>query len=241
MPTNGVVFSDWLRREGYSPQLQKRYRDSGWLAPLGKGVMCRPQSHLSAYSALASYNKQMGKMVRISAHSALEYMGFNHYVPMGKPTLAVAIPTKDSEPLWMKEDCFDMDFRPFSTNAFPTIEVKEVDFDKGTLFVSSPELAIMECMHLATKRYSYMDLYYIMEQLTTLRSDIVQRLLETAQSLRVKRLFLYMAEKADHYWREDLDLGRVVLGSSKMKLVENGVYIPKYKITVNKELESYEG
>ena len=41
-----------------------------------------------------------------------------------------------------------------------------------------------------------MDLYYIMEQLTTLRSEVVQRLLESTSNVSIKRMFLYMAEKA---------------------------------------------
>ena len=86
-----------------------------------------------------------------------------------------------------------------------------------------------------------MDLYYVMEQLATLRSDIVQRLLETTSNNRVKLLFLYMAEKAGHYWFEELDTSRFELGTSKQQLVLSGVYNAKYRITIPKELETYEG
>lgn len=33
----GLLFSDWLKKNGYSDQLIKRYRESGWLAMLSKG------------------------------------------------------------------------------------------------------------------------------------------------------------------------------------------------------------
>lgn len=88
----GLMFSDWLKKNGYSAQLQKRYRDTGWLTTLCKGVMYRTGSHLNAFDALASYNSQLDKQLRIGAASALEYAGFNHYVPMGKPLLMVALP-----------------------------------------------------------------------------------------------------------------------------------------------------
>ena len=52
--------------------------------------MCRTGARLNAYDAIASYNKQMGGTLRVAAMSALEYTGFNHYVPMGKPVLMVA-------------------------------------------------------------------------------------------------------------------------------------------------------
>ena len=85
-----------------------------------------------------------------------------------------------------------------------------------------------------------MDLYYIMEQLTTLRPDMVQRLLETTKSLKVKRMFLYMTEKAGHYWYDTLDTSKMELGTSKLQLATTGAYISKYKITVPKELNEYE-
>lgn len=49
-----------------------------------------------------------------------------------------------------------------------------------------------------------------------------------------------MAEKAGHYWFEDLDLSKVDIGTHKLQLVKSGVYISKYLITVPKELNSYE-
>ena len=97
----GLMFSDWLKKNGYSAQLQKRYRDTGWLTTLCKGVMYRTGSHLNAFDALASYNSQLDKQLRIGAASALEYAGFNHYVPMGKPLLMVALPQGEKMPLWM--------------------------------------------------------------------------------------------------------------------------------------------
>ena len=86
----GLLFSAWLKKNGYSDQLIKRYRESGWLAMLSKGVMYRTGDTLSAYAALSCYNRQLGKTFRVAAHSALELFGFNHYVPMGKPLLMVA-------------------------------------------------------------------------------------------------------------------------------------------------------
>ena len=96
-------------------------------------------------------------------------------------------------------------------------------------------------MLLAPKYYDYTDLYYIMEQLTTLRSDVVQRLLENTGSYGVKRMFLYMAEKAGHYWLDELNPSRIELGTSKLQLVPGDVYISKYKIKIPQSLNSYEG
>lgn len=235
----GLLFSEWLKKNGYSDQLIKRYRETGWLAMLSKGVMYRTGDSLSAYAALSCYNRQLGKKFRIAAHSALELFGFNHYVPMGKPLL-MAAHDKQHVPEWMRMDVFDRVIKPFSTDTFSEPQSTTIVKDEVELQVSTPEQAFMECLLLAPRQYSYMDLYYVMEQLTTLRPETVQRLLETTGSFKVKRMFLYMAEKAGHYWYDMLDTSKTALGTSKLQLVKNGVYISKYKITIPKELSEYE-
>lgn len=236
---NGLYFSEWLKKNGYSDQLISKYRQSGWLTSLAKGVVFRTGDKLSAYAAVSCYNNQLNRQLRVAAHSALELFGFNHYVPMGKPVLMVAY-SGISIPKWMNADYFDRTIKPFETNMFTTIQTSTVKVEGVNLLVSSPEQAFMECMLLAPDRYGYMDLYYIMEQLTSLRADVVQTLLETIKNLRVKRMFLYMAEKAGHYWFEMLDMVKIDIGTSKLQLVEKGIYISKYKITVPKELFDYE-
>lgn len=49
-----------------------------------------------------------------------------------------------------------------------------------------------------------------------------------------------MADKAEHYWFGMLDTDKLGLTTSKLQLVDNGVYISKYRITVPKELNDYE-
>lgn len=237
---NGLFFSEWLKKEGYSDQLLKKYRDSGWLVALSKGVMYQSGTKPTAYNALSSYNQQLSKDFRVAAHSALELTGYNHYVPMGKPILMVAYPKGQRKPLWMSSDVFDKTFKLFSTDIFANVKTTMMETDGITVQTSVPEQAFLECLSLAQQLYNYMDLYYIMEQLTTLRSGILQEILEGTKSLSVKRMFLYMAEKSGHTWFEDLDPSKIQLGESKIQLVKNGVYISKYKITVPKELNEYD-
>jgi hypothetical protein len=48
------------------------------------------------------------------------------------------------------------------------------------------------------------------------------------------------AEKAGHYWFDMLDINKINIGTSKLQLVKNGIYVNKYKITIPKELNDYE-
>jgi hypothetical protein len=158
---------------------------------------------------------------------------------MGKPILMVAC-SCSIVPKWMLKDCFDRTFKVFSTKTIEIPQTSNINIEGVNLLVSSPEQAFMECLLLAKDQYNYMDLYYIMEQLTSLRADVVQILLENIKNQRVKRIFLYMAEKAGHYWFDMLDINKINIGTSKLQLVKNGIYVNKYKITIPKELNDYE-
>ena len=94
------------------------------------------------------------------------------------------------------------------------------------------------CLHLAPQYYDITDLYYVMEMLSILPPKNVQRLLEECRSVKVKRLFLFMAEKARHAWFEALDLDRIDLGSGKRVIAKGGVYDKKYQITIPAELKN---
>ena len=219
-----LFFSAYLQKKGYSNQLLKRYRSSGWLESLSKGVMYRTGGQLRSFGAIASYNEQMGKCLHVGAHSALELSGFSHFVPMGRPLLMVGHPVSEVPPNWLRT-------KPQFFNRI------EEGFE---IAIAAPEQAFLECLLLTPTHYTYMDLYYIMEQLTTLRPEVLQSMLENTDNLKVKRMFLYMAQKAGHYWFEMLDKSKIYLGTSKYQLSKNGVYIPEYKITVPKELYDYE-
>lgn len=235
----GLLFAAWLRKEGYSSQLIKRYRDSGWLEGLSRGVMYRNNDNLSALAAVFCYNNQTGNKARIAAHSALELLGFSHYVPMGKPRLIVAFNSGCVDD-WVRSEKYDMTIVPFHTVIFKNPATQSLDRNGLSIVISSPEQAFLECLHLVPDYYNYMDLYYIMEQLTSLDPEKVQAALENTSSQRVKRMFLYMAEKVGHYWFDMLDPDKFGLTTSKLQLVDNGVYISKYRITVPKELNEYE-
>lgn len=237
--SGGLLFSEWLSSNGYSPQLVNRYKNSGWLETLCKGVLYRTNDKLSALMAIHSYNIQNDKSIRVAAHSALELQGFYHYVPMGKPNLMVALNSRNRMD-WLKSDSFDMKIRPFYTDVFQSPATISIGKNNVEILVSTPEQAFLECLHLVPKYYNYMDLYYIMEQMTSLDPQKVQTALEGTSSQRVKRMFLYMAEKAGHFWFDELDIAKLGLREWKIQSVKGGVYIPKYKITVSKELNDYE-
>ena len=131
-----------------------------------------------------------------------------------------------------------MEITVIRTNLFPVAselgfsEFKEKDF---VLKISAPERAAMEMLHLVPAKVGFDEASLIMENLATLRSEMVQRLLVMCRSIKVKRLFMFMAEKHGHPWVSDLDVSRLDLGKGKRMIVPKGSFDRKYRITVPRD------
>jgi Transcriptional regulator, AbiEi antitoxin, Type IV TA system len=98
--------------------------------------------------------------------------------------------------------------------------------------ISSPERAAMEMLYYVPLEQGFDEAERIMESLLTLRPALVQKLLETCNSVKVKRLFMYMAEKSSLPCVERLDLGKVDFGKGDRTVLEGGRLDPKYRITI---------
>ena len=64
----------------------------------------------------------------------------------------------------------------------------------------------------------------------------VQKILETCESIKVKRLFVFMADRAGHAWLKHVDLSNINFGVGKRSIVSGGLLNTKYQITLPKEL-----
>ena len=84
--------------------------------------------------------------------------------------------------------------------------------------VSEPERAILEYLYLCPKEGSLSIAYHMMDMLVALRPDLVQILLNECNSIKVKRLFLYLAETQNHAWFDILKKTTIDLGSGKRVL-----------------------
>ena len=240
MPSNGIMLTSWLEKSGFNRNEVYDYMESGWLQRISTGVYQFTGDTPTLYGILASYQKQIGLKYHIGAASALELKGFSHYIAMGKPTAVVFSPVRPPLPKWLNDADLDMNLAEVATKVLGTIGIEQMDYQEQTLTVSSPERAIMECVLLSPSRYDLMDVYYLMEMLTSLRSALIQQLLENCTSVKVKRMFLYMAEKAHHRWFAKLDLSKISLGSGTRSFAKGGVKVNTYDIVIPKELADYE-
>ena len=202
----------------------------------------RPDAIIRDVVASSSYNTQLSKHCIVGAYTALELRGYSHYLSMGKPKAFLFTDKNNKLPTWLLKEEWDMTVRYMTTSFLgdDLLGVETMTIEQHELLVSSPERAILECLNLPDAASSLIDIYYVMEGLTTLRPKLLQALLESCTSQKVKRLFLFMAEKANHSWYRFLDLEKVNLGTSRLMVTPTGKYIKKYNMTISKELAEYE-
>jgi len=237
IPAGVVLLSSWLIAKGYSFELQQRYRKSGWLSTLGKGAMKRTGDKITMVGALYSLQNQAGLMIHIGGRTALGLQGIAHYIELYQKETLLFAPRGIKMPVWFTHSTWDTIPTLINTSFLPPESGLTDYMESGlTIKISNPARALLECLEMAPDRFSIEEAYQLMEGLSFLIPGVVQSLLEQCNSVKVTRLFLFLAKKAGHSWFEHLQTEKLYLGKGKRSIVPDGVYIPEYQITVPKSL-----
>jgi len=238
-PPGVVLTSSWLLKQGYSLDLQKRYKKSQWFNSIGSGALIRYEDQVDYLGGVYALQTQLGLSVHPAGKTALSLQGKTHYLEIASKKAQLFVSSGENVPLWFKKFDWGLTIDLTSTSFLPAdLGLVDVEHKNFTVMVSSPARAVMECLYSAPKSQPLLEVYELMEGLNNLRPSSIQALLEECTSVKVKRLFLYLAEKAGHEWFDFINLDNIDLGSGKRAIVDGGVYISKYQITVPKELES---
>jgi hypothetical protein len=236
----GVLTAGYLRRMGFSYELLRRYEKSGWLDSLGYGAFKLHGDKVDWLGGLWALQTQAKKKIHVGGKTALELKGFAHYLKQRVTKVYLFGPEKEALPLWFNRQDWGLvlKFSPVKLFA-PNIDEGFSQYQKGELSIriSSPERAAMEMLYHVPREQTFEEALLIMENLTSLRPSVVQKLLRACNSIKVKRLFLYSAEKHGYPWTKRLDLTKVSLGRGKRVIAEGGVLDKKYQITVPREAE----
>jgi hypothetical protein len=226
-----------LRQLGITPQDAQKYVSAHWLESLGKGAFKRPSETVTWQGALYSVQTQLGLPVHVGALSALEISGHSHYLRFAKSTIFLFSPPAITLPQWFRTH-WGSEVRHTQTKLLPAdIGLTERNSVEGfPLKNAAPERAILEMLHLAPNEFDLVETALILEGMTTLRPKLMQTLLEACGSVKVKRLFLYLAERAKLPVMTHLDTSRFNLGKGDRSLTCMGRYVAKYQLLLPKEL-----
>jgi hypothetical protein len=259
LPEGFLADSTWLQAQGLSRSSIRDYVDRGWLERLGPRVYRRPmqaaKSLLRWDVVVLSLQQVMHKPLHVGGRTAVELSGYAHYLEAGDASTVYLY--GQGIPSWLAKLPSSAHFETRSIRLFANsstgVEMRRYDLRSGeaagstkdaestspwewSLTMSVPERAILEMMDELPQHESFHQVDVVMEGLANLRPGLVGKLLQECRSIKVKRLFLWYADRHGHAWLKHLDQSSVDLGKGKRQLVPQGHFDSHYQITLPTEL-----
>ena len=233
IPHNVVLLSSWLLAQGISYPLQERYLVSNWLTSIGKGACIRSGETVDLTGGLYALQYQASLDIHIGALTALSYQNVSHFIQEKNSKIFLFGVRKQEIPAWFLKYFNSQSFEIIKTSLLPE-KIALIDYNVGDykIKIASKERSILELLYLCPDRASLKQAYQILELLVNLRPIVLQDLLEKCTSIKVKRLFLYMSEKAGHDWFNYLNLTKIDLGKGKRTISKGGKLDKKYNIVI---------
>ena len=253
-----IVDAAWLEARGYSRSLRSQYVAAAWLEQPARGVYRRPRGKLNWEQVVISLQIVLNLPVSLGGRTAIDLQGYAHYVP--RTQHAVHLYTDTKSPGWLSKLPVQVEFIIHNRHRFLPLVEQHIDAltlpgpDAGTehvlsgalrlmywqhlewpLIMSTPERAILELIDELPHNETFHQVDVTMEGLVDLSPRRMQRLLEDATSIKVKRLFFFFAERHNHRWFKHISRENIDLGKGKRMIVKGGKFDPKYQITVPKE------
>ncbi len=259
LPEGLLVDAAWLEAHGYYRSLRKKYVDLGRLEQPAYRVYRKPRGPLTWEQAVIALQTLLAIPVVVGGRTALERQGFGHYV--SAKAREIHLYGAAPPPAWLfklplaERFVFHGTARLFpddpparglarlepgaDTYALPDDAVRWPWGQwEWPLTLSSPERAILELLDELPDQESFHQADKLMEGLATLRPRKLQTLLERCHSIKVKRLFLFFADRHGHAWLTRLDRSRIDLGKGKRMLARGGKLDSAYQITVPEDLDA---
>ena len=261
LPPGLLASTSWLGARGYYRQLLDHYVTAGWLHSPARGVYRRPGPALKWQQVVSSLQNVLGLPVHVGGLSALEIEGHVHFLPLSN-TAVLHLYSQVPLPSWLgklelpdrfvvhKSHLFDEPLsvakqsgvtasKPVPRAMALSIGLKQIAWGEydSPLAYSTVERAILEFLDEVPKRELLSHANLLMQGLRTLSPRRLADLLRRCRSIKVKRLFLALAERNRLPWLDELNLDAFDLGKGKRVLVPGGKLHPKYLITLPENLD----
>jgi hypothetical protein len=240
LPEGLLADAAWMEAHGYSSALRSQYVRAGWLDSPARRVYRRARAPLTWQQVVVSLQQVLDLRLTVGGRTALEQQGYAHYLSASMQEVHLYGPNRP--PTWLDSLPLDLAFRwhnslrlfPNDADAPPEPSPVMVSAAGLTLPIrySSKERAVLELLDELPERESFHQVDALMEGLSDLSPRRLQTLLESCANVKVKRLFLFFADRHGHAWLSHLDTARIDLGAGKRVLVKGGKLDRRYNITV---------
>ena len=239
-----VLTMKWLVQQGVSKDLAQKYVASGWLERIGRGAYVRTGDTVDWEGAVFSLQTQVGLNVHVAALSSLQLKGLAHFLPVGMGLESHIMLFSDGFerlPDWFLKKDWNVSVEHRCTNLFANAKrllLSDVQCRGFSIQASSPERGAFELLYKIQTNTDFDYARTLFQGFTNFRPAAVQKLLDACGSVRVKRIFLWMAKMYGHPWLKYVDLEDVSLGSGKRVVYQGGMLDREFLITVPKKEES---
>ena len=243
LPANVFFTSKYLDKFGITDQMIYHYvHNLKLFKSMSHGVYARINDN-PTWKGLV-WALQQTQDIHVGGMTALEEYGFSHFLRHSDKKRIFLYSSEHSKlPSWVKQVQRDNTIILLSDNFLSLkFNVSEKLLDKSInneLKMSLPERAILEQLYVCPNKVSLKETYQMFEMMiNNLRPKLMQELLEKCKSIKVKRLFLYLAEENSPSWFKMLDVSKINLGSGIRNITKGGEFNSKYKIVVDRDIEN---
>lgn len=267
LPEGLIADAAWLEKHGYSRGLRYKYVAQGWLDQVARSVYRRPAPKLSEEGAqeqlrwqavVISLQTLLDRPYTVGGRTALELQGYAHY--LSGSHREIHLYGTRQPPVWLSKLSlenrlvFHNQKRLFkqkkNARASRSLTNSDNNFVHSSytsqpwgqwewpLVMSSPERAILELLEEVPLRETFHQADVLVEGLRNLSPRRLRALLLACHNVKVKRLFLWFAERHQHAWFNKLDRTDIDLGKGKRMLVKGGKFDAKFNITVPESMNA---
>ena len=241
VPPGLIVTRQWLMEQGLSCHALDNQVKSHQFVPLLAGVYTRPYVTLAWQHLVGSLTSVLDTGLHLGGLSALSLQGLGHYLALSG-SVPVHLYGERKPPAWTKKVLADVKpvwhgtKRLWVEDSEAIVAKHTIDFqwrdDLPPLKVSSPERAYLELLMDLPVNTSFEHADEIMQGLTQLSPRKLAELLSVCKSVKVKRLFFWMADRHVYAWRKKLNVEDYDLGKGKRMIAKSGKLDATYQITV---------
>ena len=243
MPEGLITTHKWLMENNLTRHAIDNLVKSNQLISISKGVYVRNISKITWQSVVFSLQSVLKLDLVVGGLTSLEMQGLSHYLSLSENKI-VHLFGNDILPEWVANLDLNIKFVRHTTNSlFPknpeekkqpqafTLE-RDWDNENRKLMLSSPERAFLEVLSDVPQKTTFEHADQLIQGLITLSPRNLQKVLESCQNVKVKRLFFWFADRQNYTWWEKIKKENITLGSGNRMIVKGGKLDTKYKITV---------
>ena len=234
-PLNMIFLGSWLEKQKISAKSIYDHKKYGWLDSLDRGAFIKKGVKPTILAAINAVQYQTDYKLHVGGYYALDqHHHIRHFI---RQNLKVELFTLERRSLykWF-QNTFKDQYVLSNTSFLPDdVGVEEIEVDSLKIKVSTSERAFLEMLY--TDKLTTKEAYQVLELMTVLKPNLLTDLLAQCKSVKVKRLFMYLASQTGYSWFNKIDNHKINFGSGVRVIDKDGKFNKEFNIVINQLTE----